>query len=350
MKLKRKLLFSIFFMLFIFSIPLAYASWYQDNIDGDWSYCTRSEFAYLSGGFSEGSVQWHSDNVSDFQGYIGTINFSLFESQRSSWYALTTYKDVIFDWYFEGNGSSLYIRVGFQHWQNNFGLTSGLCINYAWATDNKTAFDNNLWISTYTEDYDLGTNVKLYVYLNNSKLHAELYNYRSDLSKPEKYELWNNEVNSNWGSQVYVVFGISHYNWGRFHGYYSDVFQAVTELPESASWTEEQGADFWRLINDFKQNVLNFGNRIWQYINQMWSWFYFLYNILAIVWNAVTLSIQFLPFIILFWFLDAIMTSVNEGDLHPIGKVFMTIYTFTASLISAIINILHTIYDVVHFW
>ncbi|MEM2971893.1 MAG: hypothetical protein QW270_05670 [Candidatus Bathyarchaeia archaeon] len=98
---------------------------------------------------------------------------------------------------------------------------------------------------------------------------------------------------------------------------------------------------FYGLSETFKQA---FG-----WAGDLYNWLVFCFTFVGgIVYGIVHTSLPFLPLILLFWFLDAIGTSVIEGDLHPIGNCFMTIYDFLRAVIQTIVNIASAIWDYIN--
>jgi len=342
LKLKLKILFSIFFTLFVFATPLTYA-WTQESQTGDWDICERTHFKAGSG---SGSAEWHT-SIENFTGYYAKINFSDLYVTRE-WWDESEYKIVEIKLKFEGNGSSFWVRIWFDDYQGLWGAYYGRKVHFD-ALVNITDWDEGDW--TFWEyDYDLNHNVEFYFVFNNSHVSLYAYNYREGYEKPVKIEPYPNgwNVSDSWGNNVNITMIIEHSGSGHFEGFYSDEVKQITYLPEGATWTERNIWSFISFITDAWNKVVPKEFRDW--INSLGSYFAFFINILAIVWNGITLSVQFFPAIILFWFIDAIITSVNEGDLQPIGKAFMAIYDFGRGVISTIVNIIHTIYDFIHFW
>ena len=67
----------------------------------------------------------------------------------------------------------------------------------------------------------------------------------------------------------------------------------------------------------------------------------------------LNVGIQFLPYaplLLLFWIVDAGITSVATGSFSPIGVCVATIWSVMSQLVNAIVSIAQTIYDFIHFW
>ncbi len=60
--------------------------------------------------------------------------------------------------------------------------------------------------------------------------------------------------------------------------------------------------------------------------------------------------IPILPFLFLFWCLDAIISSVMAGSIKPIGNFVMTIWEFALKLWDTIIHLGELIWDAITFW
>jgi len=340
--LKRKTLFFIFLMLFIFATPLTYA-WTQESQTGDWDICERTHFKAGSG---DGSAQWNT-TVSNFTGYYAKINFSDLYVIRD-WWDESEYKIIDIKLKFEGNGSSFWIWFMFYDYQGLWGAYYGRKVSFD-AQVNLTDWDSGDW-TMLLHDYSLNHNVEFYFVLNNSHVSLYAFDYIEGYTKPKKIEPYPNgfNVSDSWGTNVNITMIIDHSGYGHFEGFYSDEIKAISYLPESATFAERTIWDFINFITDTWNKIIPKAFRDW--IDSLGSYFSFFINMLAIVWNGIVLSVHFFPFIILFWFIDAIMTSVYDGNLQPIGKAFMTIYDFGRGLISTIVNIIHTIYDFIHFW
>jgi len=108
-------------------------------------------------------------------------------------------------------------------------------------------------------------------------------------------------------------------------------------------------------IQDFFSSLIQTVNKIlpqWlkDSLATIWGFFSFVGSIFMLVLNIVGLIMPHIGFIILFWILDAIITSVNEGNLQPIGNVFTSIFEIGRGIYQTIANIIEAIWNVIHFW
>ncbi|MEM2995648.1 MAG: hypothetical protein QXI91_06535 [Candidatus Bathyarchaeia archaeon] len=106
---------------------------------------------------------------------------------------------------------------------------------------------------------------------------------------------------------------------------------------------------FWHLLTSAYQGITSTFQSMFGWAGQLYEWIAFCFTFVGgIVYCIVHTSLPFFPLILLFWFLDAMMTSVQEGNLQPIGHCFMTIYDFLRAVIQTIVNIASAIWDYIN--
>ncbi|MCJ7767837.1 hypothetical protein MUP79_05565, partial [Candidatus Bathyarchaeota archaeon] len=120
----------------------------------------------------------------------------------------------------------------------------------------------------------------------------------------------------------------------------------------SGETTDNRGIGFWQqLSHDLFSTVSSIlPSWLTDYISQFASWGGYILGFLSIVWGIITSVAPYLPFILLFWILDAALTSVNQGSFTPLGTCIMTMYDWGTQLIGVLVAIGNAIYSFIKFW
>ncbi len=91
-------------------------------------------------------------------------------------------------------------------------------------------------------------------------------------------------------------------------------------------------------------------NNLMAFFSSAPQWFAWIGASIVFIMQAFAIALPFFPLIVFLWFIDAVVTSITEGNLQPIGNCFMTIYNYLRALIQTIANILSTIWEHIKFW
>lgn len=347
---------SIVVLILLSLSPLVFASWTEDSSSGEWTIKTRINWS-ATNTMMGGEVQYSlDDDIDSFEGYYTSVFFTELKAEKMYWYSLQTNKRVILLW----NFSELYVYVNFLEQHNLFGwvhdrwVQVGVSTN---STDFTTSADfwwNPFGIQTERDDFrNYPTTLDVYVdKVSDTEVEVVVLNCRDDTS--HDVLMWNQtiEVGSSWFSNnVSATFNIYHEGKGYLTGGMND--EIFTEAWEGHTGDTEDIAGFG--IFDFIDNLLGGAIRslpVWlqEYIAMMGSWISQFTVILAPLWGNVTLIIPLLPILLVFWVLDAGMTSINEGSVQPVGLVFTTIFNTATRIINLLIDGFHAIYDFIHFW
>lgn len=337
--LKRKLsLLLILFMISLLFTPSVLApDWSKTQEDGTWVTCER--LFWVRDGWYDGNATWQT-TVDNFQGYYLNFTFTAFDTYRE-WWQWNSWMDIWVRIKIDDGNSSLWTYLKIQGFTDAFGLSKG---SQAWCGlgENMTS-----WQQLWDEHWEwLGFTAD-----RDDRQH-EIY------IRPEGHVTWviqdagvppgsgENNLGYTWNfthdfTGKTVTITLNYYHGGQGKAWYSATEQfsipSVTPYRHGLQPMPNPFLDFLHMLSDIIQN-------------SMGPWFSYLTFFLAVVWNGVTLSIHYLPIIVLFWFLDAIITSVVEGDLHPIGTCFMTIYNMARAIISTILSFVGTIWDLITFW
>lgn len=135
-------------------------------------------------------------------------------------------------------------------------------------------------------------------------------------------------------------------------GTVTDILSEHPEIPEMTEipFWDRIGLAIWGAITG-ATNYVNEAIRNIPYLGFIYDSLVFCFTFVGgIIWSFVNTGLPFLPLILVFWVLDAIITSVTTGNLQPIGNVFLSIYDFIRGVVQTIANIVSTIWDYVTFW
>lgn len=80
------------------------------------------------------------------------------------------------------------------------------------------------------------------------------------------------------------------------------------------------------------------------------SWFGWLAPILSAVFGVLVTVAPFLPLILIFYVVDAGVTSFSTGSIEPIGACFTSLYQLAALSINGMVSIAETVWSFIHFW
>ncbi|MEM3442931.1 MAG: hypothetical protein QXM86_03645 [Candidatus Bathyarchaeia archaeon] len=317
--------FRIAILLFLFCllfISPVFADWTLIQKTGEWIECERNYFRRA--GWCEGNATWQI-NVSSFKGYTLKFRFPTWNVWREWWQWHSDMNVEIIVKINDGN-CNLWIFYQINGWTDTFGLTRGVTL-YSGVKENAASFDpywdsNVMWrAGDIQRECQLIVNdrsVTFLVYYEHTS--AAQGNYLGN-TKTYNYTFYNKPVN--------VTLTYHHYGQGcAVYQIIDEQWSGSTPPPHEATFMEQ--LSWWQ----------NFWNT---YIAPLFSnvgqWISWLSAFLSILVNAFKLSFPFLPVIVLCWLMDAIATSIIEGNLQPIGTVFMTIYDFIRGIIQTIVNI-----------
>jgi len=347
--MKWKISLSLGFILLCLLMPLGYAL--QWNVlqepSGIWEKCERTEWITKNGD-NYGNASWYVD-VENFTGYNAEYYVNEFSNYRLAWWHESSSKNFIIKTKFQLNEThSIIAWVWFSSYQR------------LWGSIYKNVVRMDITLSeeescTFLGEYSitgLDSYVVLDVWYNSTtqKLKVYLYHVADGYRSKEEALIWN--ATSTDLENITITQTIYHYGVGKFDGFMIDsIYQNEAYNPSIPQVSEAIAHDIWHFINNLS-NALNKALPSWlrEWINNFGAWFDWLFGVLGIVWITILQSIDFIPIILLFWFVDAIGTSIYYGNLHPIGECFMTIYNFARGVISTLTQIAHTIYDVLTFW
>ena len=322
-------------MISLFFTPSVLADWSKTQEDGTWVTCER--LFWVRDGWYDGNATWQT-TVNDFQGYYLNFTFTAFDTYRN-WWQWSSYMDIWVRIKIDDGVSSLWTYLKIQGWTETFGIAEG---TDAWCGlgENMTSWQQ-LW-DTQCEYLGLTgdrINKQHEIYI---RPEGNVTWVIQDVSLEEGYNYgytWNFNYNFT-GKNVTIT--LNYYHGGQGKAWYSG-----SEQFSIPSFTTPYGHGLQPMPNPFLDALYTLSDIIQHSIG---PWLSYLTFFLAIIWDGITLSVHYLPVIVLFWFLDAIGTSVVDGNLHPIGECFMTIYNMGRALIQTILNFVGTLWDLITFW
>lgn len=352
LKLKNKIAvaFSILFIFLTFT-PV-YADWTLTDQTGDWRVCERTRWSKYET-WADGEASWEI-NVTNFDGYYAEISMSTFYCSKLEWWRFSAGQNVELIWVLS-NGSH-FIRCGFlfMHWFEFWGaIWHGPHVYGGWCgTFNDT---DPLTTTIHPVELDENTVIRLYVYFTNETINNQTYQVLTgkmianvygteydiggviagDISQfrgigyPVDIQQWRN---------LTITFQIKHGGVGKFDGQMWDSIETT--------WTREvpTGVKQWLTSNPIEDFINTIVTMKWapEWVKELFA---FVAQGISLIGNAVIGFVPFIPIILLFWLLDAALTSAYYGELHPLGSAIMNLYDIFRGLIQTLYNILHFLYD-----
>jgi len=68
------------------------------------------------------------------------------------------------------------------------------------------------------------------------------------------------------------------------------------------------------------------------------------------LWGLFLAVLPMAPLLLVFWVVDAGVTSVHQGSFEPIGNVATTVFGLVSGLVSTVVGIGEAIWNFIHFW
>ena len=342
--MKRKLVFFIPLLFLLFaSVPLCHAEWSLISKSGEWDICERTEWAKFNAVSNEGEASWSID-VNNFNGYYGVLNFTELYVYREWWHFWDAqHFDIEFKFQSRTSGDSATISLNFKDYQTFWGAAYDRKVNI-WLQINEQYEHFGEYPYSLDPEY-----FEIYFTFNSSSVVLGVFLYQTKSPIPVKCELETVGVASNF-QNITITINAHHYGVGHFHGFLTDnISETPPELPSQYRALRETLG-----LGDFVETIIGVAGQvpatimnIINIIKDYGDWFL---SGLCILGNIAVQIFPFFPYICLFWFLDAILTSVTEGNLQPIGNAVMTIYNTIRGIVAAIANIAETVWDIIKFW
>jgi hypothetical protein len=217
-------------------------------------------------------------------------------------------------------------------WTETFGLAKGVKL-YAIAKNNTSSFSDLDWTDwviilnrAYQNVISIFPEGKVVISVmgndgSGNKTWGTTYNLYSDFT----------------GQNVTITLNYFHGGQGQFDIYQTLTYSGETQVyEEHPPWGRTFFDDLWETIKVF------FGS--------LGQWFGWLNTFIVFLFKALKMAFPIIPIIVLFWFLDAVGTSIAYGDWHPIGDVFFTLFDFIRGIIQTIVNIAQTIWSIIKWW
>jgi hypothetical protein len=327
-----------------------FADWSQVSQSGDWSICDRSHFSSSGGG---GDAEFSSSVISNFSGYTVCLNFSQF-ANHANWYDLIQVdKAVKFYW----NISDIFVDLEFNDVHDLGGLLDNYWVYFA-SSDNNSAFGASpwaWWVTQQQRDHWDFTNDCFYVFVtevNATDVRVSIYKVKGVWGSGGSTQLCSSDyaVASSWWSNVTIDMKIHHDGSGVFFCSYSDSIGTVTSEPSSYD-TVSPDNPIW----DFASNIEHGLTKVLpkpmsDLISSFASWFGWLMPVLSALWGALLAFLPFAPFLLLFYIVDAGISSVASGSFQPLGVVFSQLYSLGAVVINALTTIGETVWSFIKWW
>jgi len=349
-------------VLLFFSVIISVsASWIKDYESGDWSICTLTSWEDISGQGRNGKAQWHQ-TVQNFSGIRLRINFTELYTFRSLWWHESASKsfDLWLNITDEDAENNIYACFDFWDWQRMWGGQWGRNIGSGFEVNWSKGYEGIGFMSKRYDLFPSYVDVMIWINRTDNRMYAYSYLYDPDLPKPVLLDYiysWDEKgdgvpIGSNAFENVTVTFYMTHNGNGRFKGGMSLELHAdevySPEQPETLKGVER---DIWGFIDGLKRLIEGvLPDWLSDWLVSLGAWFQWFFATLGNVWAIVISFMPFFPLIVIFYVMDAGMTSIMTGSFEPIGLCVMTIYNTLRGVIEAIVVIIQTIYDFIHFW
>jgi hypothetical protein len=331
-------------MMAIFPV---FAEFEQTSQTGSWEICERTHWKENLTD-TIGFAEWNNKTMVNFTGYYATIRFSELTTAGTGFWFWENYAETnvyVFLNFTGSTGTQIMLKFDFLKRLDLWGVLGKLQV-LSYATENGTHYNfmgDTLSLVGYTE---------VYVYKNGGNLTLTVYNYQTTLENAKKLTEVTFNVGEAWFNEVSFDMTVSHDGMHpyKFDGYLEneDFNYTIGTLPTEKGLAEN-------IFDVFVRGLINSIGVIPQWLksitDMMFGWLTWLFSITGgILVSIVHTAIPFLPLLLIFYVLDAGITSVYTGSITPIGNCFLTLYNFTVTVISAIVAITGTIYDFIHFW
>ena len=353
-KLKITKLFAIgivLSMMMIASLSPVFAELEQISQTGTWQICERTHWKGM--GENEGFAEWNNKTMANFTGYYATFRFSELDTLGTGWGWWENYAEkIVAVWLnFTGDtGKKIVLGIQFNKRIDLWGLIGKQqVVSYVNIDPSGYGYLGGeyrldmLSFAGYTE---------VYVYKDGENLRIKVFNYQNLLENPLAMTDFTLNVTETWFNEVSFNQAVKHggFKGNKFDGYleHEDFSYSIGELPTEKTLGENVFDVFFRSLIQTVQVI-----PLWlrNTADLMYGWLKWTTTLIGgMVWSIVSTVTPFLPLLIVFYVVDAGITSVYTGSITPLGNCFLTLYNFTVALISAIVDILRTIWSFIHFW
>jgi len=321
---------------------------------GSWEIDTSRITWHTIHGETSGEMYYLLSNVSDFAGYYATFNFTYLVNEPQ-WYELQAQKTLAIVW----NFSNIYVCVSCED-VHNFGSLFDNEWFYTGSGVNNSGFSPSWWdfwanhLNRAHTDFNRNWLDTYEVFISkHDATHVLVEIYKHGLDGATRMISNEYEVSSDYWDSVDIGMKIYHSGEGYLYGGLTDTVYTGSYTPSIPdTWGNPEDNPIYNFINNLVQTVskvLPSWMRSW--INTFSAWAGYLFTMIGgILMGIFSATIPFLPLILIFYFLDAGLTSVNEGSFTPIGVAVMTIYNLIVAIMHTLVAIGQTIWDFIHFW
>lgn len=342
-------------------------NWSLTSADGIWDEWNRTSWHVWNQNDQQYGNMTYQRFINDFQGYHTTINFTDFTMGKGAWWWLDSEKRFYFALQLQGSSNfCLRFWVRFSEGTNTWGILRDRMVwagAYANFSDHSGVYYAGLEYEnifnqpvnakgTYFDTWNGMSNyLDLYVWKgSNNTVKYQINMVKASESLPVRLVSGQfDNIPATWFNTVGVSEYFKHEGLGSIRGGMTDSFDTSGFNGEA---TDKRSIDFWsQLTHDFYSIASSVLPKwLTDYISQFASWGGYILGFLSIVWGIITSVAPYLPFILLFWLLDAALTSVNQGSFTPLGICIMTIYDWGTQLIHVLVAIGNAIYSFIKFW
>jgi len=353
--MKRNFLLLIFPILFLFSVIPVYADWTQVSKSGDWSVCERTHWEQTDIEDSQGVASWQT-TIENFTGYYAKIDIYEIATYKLAWWHFAYWKYLYLTWDFTSdlsNTITVTIRIGAQaSWWGLLYGTSVLVSEIKW---NGESFGE---INPGKEGVYPPRFVEFYLWADkeNSTVTGKVYFWIPENSNPYLLGSFEHEITSDeFYNSTLIDFQVRHEGSGIFNAEMKDTIKTQGEWGYTFPTPIEETPAFNQIWNNFWYTVGEwFGKALpgWaqNFIATLRGYADFFISLIVLIGQSALQFFPFFPLIFLFWLLDAIITSVAEGNLQPVGNAVMTIYNTLRGIVGVIANIAETLWSIIKFW
>jgi hypothetical protein len=310
--------------------------------------------------------------IENFTGYDAMFAFPYLRAiQGASWWFWND-KTVTFDFSFEDAHNLSHrvdVWVQLKGHEQDFGYMIAQSVKACVRLDEQPNDFNDNWgnssleghgetrriVLSSEDQYDLnGGYVRVLAKkMNDTSLFVSVYNYQANTHALASLFNTTVPVESSLFDEVIPFLTVTHAGHGEFQGtmnsqtFYSG--SEVLDVPDSIDVHRQWG--FNAFLQQLFADLTNFlPPWLKDFVRGFGLWFDWLWPALNIISSIVISLAPYFPFIMLFYVIDIVYTSVTEGTIQPIGNLAMSVYNLTAAVIGTLVSIAQTAYSIIHFW
>lgn len=275
------------------------------------------------------------------RGYEANYTMNEFMVVRS-WWEFVNGKDTALTFKFEGSNGTfvqLDVYVSLKEWI--WGLLTGEPLIQVWT--------NGTWVDSGA--MMVGDMVKVYAWRNTyDHLSVRVLSYRTFQLESETIALVDETfvMSDGWFENFTVSVMFKHSGSGNCSFGLVDMWHTDDLfVPDYESYGYPKYPSLFDLVGDLIFDALPVEVQGW--VMLLAGWFDAFIVMVVPLWGFALQIVPILPYLVLFWALDAVFSCIKTGDIQPLGVCFSTILHLATSVVNVLISVIHVVYDFIHF-